>query len=73
MSNTFTDIIKAVRMGIQILVIAIGAYLILKGKLHQGMLFANMILAGWHAAADREDRRLLGLALTTTWSAPTGG
>ncbi len=45
MSNTFTDIIKAVRMGIQVLIIAIGAYLIITGKLHQGMLFANMILA----------------------------
>jgi ATP-binding cassette subfamily C exporter for protease/lipase len=44
-SNTFTDIIKAVRMGIQVLIIAIGAYLILKAKIHQGMLFANMILA----------------------------
>ncbi|HEX3887935.1 MAG TPA: type I secretion system permease/ATPase [Phenylobacterium sp.] len=44
-SNTFTDIIKAVRMGIQVLIIAIGAYLIIKGKIHQGMLFANMILA----------------------------
>jgi PrtD family type I secretion system ABC transporter len=44
LSNTFTDIIKAVRMGIQVLVIAIGAYLILKAKIHQGMLFANMIL-----------------------------
>ncbi|MGZ3402078.1 MAG: type I secretion system permease/ATPase [Phenylobacterium sp.] len=44
-SNTFSDIIKAVRMGIQVLIIAIGAYLILKGKIHQGMLFANMILA----------------------------
>ena len=44
-SNTFTDIIKAVRMGIQVLIIAVGAYLILKGKIHQGMLFANMILA----------------------------
>jgi len=43
-STTFTDIIKTVRMGIQVLIIAIGAYLILKGKLHQGMLFANMIL-----------------------------
>jgi len=43
-SSTFTDIIKAVRMGIQVLIIAIGAYLILKAKLHQGMLFANMIL-----------------------------
>jgi PrtD family type I secretion system ABC transporter len=44
-SNTFTDIIKAVRMGIQVLIIALGAYLILKAKIHQGMLFANMILA----------------------------
>jgi PrtD family type I secretion system ABC transporter len=43
-SNTYTDIIKAVRMGIQVLVIAVGAYLILKGKIHSGMLFANMIL-----------------------------
>ncbi|MFC3068726.1 type I secretion system permease/ATPase [Phenylobacterium soli] len=43
-SNMYTDIIKAVRMGIQVLVIAVGAYLILKGQIHQGMLFANMIL-----------------------------
>ncbi len=44
-SNLYTDLIKAVRMGIQVLVIAIGAYLILKGEIHSGMLFANMILA----------------------------
>jgi PrtD family type I secretion system ABC transporter len=44
-SNTFTDIIKAVRQGIQVLIIAIGAFLIIKGGIHQGMLFANMILA----------------------------
>jgi len=44
-SNMFTDIIKCVRMGIQVLIIAIGAYLIIKGKIHSGMLFANMILA----------------------------
>jgi len=44
-SNMYTDIIKAVRMGIQVLIIAIGAYLILKGEIHSGMLFANMILA----------------------------
>ncbi len=44
-SNMFTDIIKAVRMGIQVLIIAVGAYLIIKGKVHQGILFANMILA----------------------------
>jgi len=45
MSNLHTDAIKAVRMGIQILIIAIGAWLIMRGKLHSGMLFANMILA----------------------------
>ena len=44
-SNMYNDIIKAVRMGIQILIIALGAYLIIKGKIHSGMLFANMILA----------------------------
>ena len=43
-SNMFTDIIKAVRMFIQVLIIAIGAYLIIKGKIHSGLLFANMIL-----------------------------
>lgn len=44
-SNFYTDAIKATRMGIQILIVAIGAYLIMKGKIHSGMLFANMILA----------------------------
>jgi ATP-binding cassette subfamily C exporter for protease/lipase len=43
-SNMYTDIIKAVRMGIQVLVIAVGAYLILNHKMAQGMIFANMIL-----------------------------
>ncbi|HEX3699527.1 MAG TPA: type I secretion system permease/ATPase [Phenylobacterium sp.] len=43
-SNMYTDIIKAVRMGVQVLVIAVGTYLILKGKMHSGMIFANMIL-----------------------------
>jgi ATP-binding cassette subfamily C exporter for protease/lipase len=43
-SNTYTDIIKATRMGIQVLVIAVGAYLILQHKMAQGMIFANMIL-----------------------------
>jgi PrtD family type I secretion system ABC transporter len=44
-SNGYTDTIKAVRMGIQILTIAVGAWLIMDGKLASGMLFANMILA----------------------------
>jgi PrtD family type I secretion system ABC transporter len=43
-SNFYTDIIKAVRMGIQVLVIAVGAALILDHKMAQGMIFANMIL-----------------------------
>ncbi len=44
-SNFYTDIIKWVRMVMQVLVVAIGASLILQGKIHSGMLFANMILA----------------------------
>ena len=44
-SNMYTDIIKTVRMAIQVLIIAIGASLIIQGKIHSGMLFANMILA----------------------------
>lgn len=44
-NNAYSDAIKAVRMGIQILVIACGAYLIIAGKIHSAMLFANMILA----------------------------
>jgi PrtD family type I secretion system ABC transporter len=44
-SNAYADTIKAVRMAIQILTIAIGAWLIMKHQLASGMLFANMILA----------------------------
>jgi len=44
-SNMYTDLIKFVRMAMQVLIIAIGAFLILKGEIHMGMLFANMILA----------------------------
>ena len=44
-NNMLGDIIRATRMGLQILVIAIGAALILEGKIHSGLLFANMILA----------------------------
>ena len=44
-SAAFGDTIKAVRMGMQVLIVALGAYLILEGKIHSGMLFANMILA----------------------------
>ncbi|MBI1198271.1 MAG: type I secretion system permease/ATPase [Phenylobacterium sp.] len=44
-SNMYTDMIKATRMGIQILIIGVGAYLVVEGKIHTGLLFANMILA----------------------------
>jgi len=44
-SNFYTDLIKFVRMAMQVLIVAIGAFLILKGEIHPGMLFANMILA----------------------------
>jgi PrtD family type I secretion system ABC transporter len=44
-SNAYADAIKAFRMAIQILTIAIGAWLIMKHQLASGMLFANMILA----------------------------
>jgi PrtD family type I secretion system ABC transporter len=44
-SNAYTDAIKATRMAIQILTIAVGAWLIMKQKMPSGMLFANMILA----------------------------
>ncbi|MDP3660874.1 type I secretion system permease/ATPase [Phenylobacterium sp.] len=44
-SNVLGDTIRAVRMGMQVLIVAIGAALILQGKIHMGMLFANMILA----------------------------
>lgn len=39
------DAIKFVRMVIQILIIALGALLIIEGKIGGGMLFANMILS----------------------------
>jgi PrtD family type I secretion system ABC transporter len=44
-SNTYSDTIRAVRMCAQVMIVAVGAYLVLQGKIHSGMLFANMILA----------------------------
>ncbi len=44
-SEVWSNAIKFVRMGIQIGVIALGAYLILDGQIGAGMLFANMILS----------------------------
>jgi len=44
-SEVWSNAIKFVRMLIQILIIALGAWLIVKGQIGAGMLFANMILS----------------------------
>lgn len=44
-SEIWSNAIKFVRMLIQILIIALGAWLIIEGKIGGGMLFANMILS----------------------------
>jgi PrtD family type I secretion system ABC transporter len=44
-SEVWSNAIKFVRMAIQIGVIALGAFLILEGRIGAGMLFANMILS----------------------------
>ena len=48
---------KFARQAVQVLIIAIGAYLVVKGKIHSGLLFANMILA---ARALQPIERLVG-------------
>ena len=42
--NTYANIIRMLRLFVQILTIAVGALLIMQQKLPSGMLFANMIL-----------------------------
>ena len=44
-SEIWGNAIKFVRMAIQVLIIAVGAYLIINGQIGGGMLFANMILS----------------------------
>lgn len=45
LASGLSNVSKFWRQGIQVLIIAIGAYLVVKGKIHSGLLFANMILA----------------------------
>ncbi|CAN5526713.1 type I secretion system permease/ATPase [soil metagenome] len=45
LASSISNVSKFWRQGIQVLIIAIGAYLVVKGKIHSGLLFANMILA----------------------------
>jgi ATP-binding cassette subfamily C exporter for protease/lipase len=42
----YTNLIKFVRMSIQILVIGVGAWLVVRGNISPGLIFANMILSG---------------------------
>jgi ATP-binding cassette subfamily C exporter for protease/lipase len=44
-SNAYADAIKAVRQAMQVLIVAVGAWLVIEHKIHSGLLFANMILA----------------------------
>jgi PrtD family type I secretion system ABC transporter len=64
-ASVLSNISKFTRQGIQVLIIAIGAYLVVKGKIHSGLLFANMILA---ARALQPIERLVG-----SWDALTNG
>lgn len=44
-ASTYSNISKFWRQAVQVLIIAVGAYLVVKGTIHAGLLFANMILA----------------------------
>ncbi|WP_374577414.1 type I secretion system permease/ATPase [Phenylobacterium sp.] len=56
-ASVLSNVSKFIRQGIQVLIIALGAYLVVKGKIHSGLLFANMILA---ARALQPIERLVG-------------
>ena len=43
-ASYMSNISRALRQGIQVLIIAVGAWLVVTGKIHAGLLFANMIL-----------------------------
>lgn len=64
-ASVLSNISKFTRQAIQVLIIAIGAYLVVKGKIHSGLLFANMILA---ARALQPIERLVG-----SWDGLTNG
>lgn len=43
-ASFMSNISRALRQAIQVLIIAVGAWLVVTGKIHSGLLFANMIL-----------------------------
>jgi PrtD family type I secretion system ABC transporter len=64
-TSIYSNSIKGVRMAMQVLVVAVGAYLIIKQEIGPGVLFANMIL-GSRALAPIE--RVVG-----SWRELVGG
>lgn len=56
-TSALQNSIKFARQATQVLIIAVGALLVLQGKIHSGLLFANMILA---ARALQPIERLVG-------------
>ncbi|MDP3856082.1 type I secretion system permease/ATPase [Phenylobacterium sp.] len=56
-ASALSNVSKFARQAIQVLIIGIGAYLVVKGQIHSGLLFANMILA---ARALQPIERLVG-------------
>ncbi len=56
-ASLLSNYTKFARQAIQVLIIAIGAYLVIKGKINSGLLFANMILT---ARALQPIERLVG-------------
>lgn len=64
-ASVLSNISKFTRQAIQVLIIGIGAYLVVRGQIHSGLLFANMILA---ARALQPIERLVG-----SWDGLTNG
>ena len=64
-ASIYSNLIRGVRMALQILVVGVGALLIIEGKIGAGVLFANMILS---ARALAPIERIVG-----TWSALIAG
>jgi PrtD family type I secretion system ABC transporter len=64
-ASGMSSISKIMRQGIQVITIALSCFLIIKGQMHSGLLFANMILA---ARALQPIERLVG-----SWDALING
>jgi PrtD family type I secretion system ABC transporter len=64
-ASIYSNLIRGVRMALQILVVGVGALLIIDGKIGAGILFANMILS---ARALAPIERVVG-----TWSSLIAG